>query len=395
MRQAQSLKARASSNKAMMRKEGSSPARQMMETLSREGQRLADTIDPELLTGLGLGGYSEPLYDLMDRLMVAPTVTKFLFFNKVQGLESLARRMVEDRELARQMNELVWSAGLAIEDLSQSPRAGRVGGQGPRQALPAAMRRRAQPPIPTARTQAWPPSPAHVNVKPLPLMTTQRLIPPFKQGVGSASSTSPSAVASPRVRDEDHPLLLVNVADRRRIEAEVRQEALKERFDELMETRRVMAEAVREASMMPPEQIAASYYDVAPTAEEEAKVIDSLAQVTVALHQDVLKRARAREKAELSGVSTDAPAPFCAWAAPASTSLTATGLHYPQIQPGSQGVRIVARSGREALEIAGKTSSASAVGAPSPISVLLREERSEQGGKSSGIRAPLKAQPLG
>ena len=421
MRQAQSLKAR-SSHKDRVGRVGAggtsqedysslepqpnpNPARQMMETLSKEGLRMADTMDPEMLTGLGLGGYDEPLYELMGRLMVAPSVTKFLFFNKVQGLVSLARRMVEDRELARQMNELVWSAGLAIEDLEPVPdspwdhpsKVGRAGGQGgasKRHDLPPAIRRRAQPPVPQGvthqRAQAWPEAST-------PLVTTHRIVPPprlvAKQAASISASASPSAANTPRTQHEaSKPReILMDDADRKKIEAELRHEALQGRFEELMETRRLMAQAVRDASHMPPDQAIGSYYDVAPTAEEEAEVIDSLASVTVALHQDVLARARARAKAELSSQSTNPSggngvAPYSAWGAPSSTSLTANGMHYNQISSG-QGLRIVARNAKEVMEMTGAVSS----GPGGPIAVTLRDDQ-ERKGKRTAVKIPA---PLG
>ncbi|KAG1675159.1 hypothetical protein FOA52_003382 [Chlamydomonas sp. UWO 241] len=99
---------------------GPAAVRGVARALTMMGSTVAASIDPSRLTGLQLGGYSPELTGLMHRLMVAPAATKYLFWQKVQGLSGLRQRLLEDRALEAQLRELAWADGFELPSLPGS-----------------------------------------------------------------------------------------------------------------------------------------------------------------------------------------------------------------------------------------------------------------------------------
>lgn len=78
--------------------------------LSLMESNLAAAIDPDRLTGLSMHTYDDRLSDLMSRLMVAPMATRYLFWKKVQSVQQLRQRVMEDRVLEEQLRGIAWAA---------------------------------------------------------------------------------------------------------------------------------------------------------------------------------------------------------------------------------------------------------------------------------------------
>lgn len=295
------------------------PTKQMMETLSVVEGKIAASLDPERLTGLNLDSYDDSLHDLMSRLMVAPMATRYLFYNKVQGLVSLGKRAVEDRELARQLGDLVWSAGLGMEDLQR----GGPGGRMARGTLPSSQQQQQQLQLSRGGSGLPFPLPTLVEEASVPLVFARilpkpREISPQRHQQQHQQHKAAAATAAPPSWVSPSPVVQLSASDQARYDAELRRHALESRLEGLFETRRQMSEAVAQATeaFSSPGGGGGAFYDSAPTPEEEAQVIESLAKVTVALHAGLLRRARGREELMVPGGGRSVGVGVMPWGAP-------------------------------------------------------------------------------
>ncbi|GIL80823.1 hypothetical protein Vretifemale_9875, partial [Volvox reticuliferus] len=103
-------------------------ARGLLDTLE---ETLATALDPTSLTGLNLQQYDEQLSELMQRLMVAPAASKYMFWKKVQTVQQLRQRMMEDRAMAEQLRNISWAGSFNAHRMAPRGTDANTGRSGP------------------------------------------------------------------------------------------------------------------------------------------------------------------------------------------------------------------------------------------------------------------------
>ncbi|GAX78779.1 hypothetical protein CEUSTIGMA_g6216.t1 [Chlamydomonas eustigma] len=293
------------------------PTHQLMKALAVMEDHVAASLDPEQLTGLHLGSYSDALAELMTRLMVAPMATRFLFWKKVQSLTSLKQRLIEDKALEKQLKDIAWS--VAFEAAPPPPTRG--GTQGMPEPGPLLQR-----PLPATTTgiqhqrSPWEPKGSWVAPGgPAPLRSVKMKLQSRVEleGFSSKDGTShgpglpipnPSKIASSSSSTEaaaagnngPSTVLMMTAEDAYELEAHSAHEQLQVRQQELIELRRRMQEANTAAEMYP------GVWIETPTIDEEHEALEELARVTVALNADMLRR-RYQNPVAIGAASTSLP----------------------------------------------------------------------------------------
>ncbi|GFR39776.1 hypothetical protein Agub_g261 [Astrephomene gubernaculifera] len=93
-------------------------------------EALAVSLDPTALTGLSLEEYDYYLGQLVRRLVVAPAASKYMFWKKVQTVQQLRQKLLEDRAMADQLRGIAWNSAFNARSMiptGTDPVSGRVG----------------------------------------------------------------------------------------------------------------------------------------------------------------------------------------------------------------------------------------------------------------------------
>ncbi len=167
------------------------------------------------LSGLTLNEYPDDLAELMSRLMVAPMATRFLFWKKIQSLNGLRQRLMDDRALERQLKDIAWSAAFEAPSSSLRPETASRATRRPSAPKPAVVHSRsAWLPPPAPHDRAPPIQMGRMSLQPRPSAAASR--PPATDAVHGADAPV-LQLPAPLLRHRQPTVLMMSAEDAARM----------------------------------------------------------------------------------------------------------------------------------------------------------------------------------